>query len=115
MKKYYNSNTHEYYTEGNSMTKRIDGGVFSGIPTVSQLTSWGYVEIDPLESYVQSSNDLKMARMSEILAELEATDYLTLKAFEGEDMSEHPGWKEQRAALREEYRRLEEQLNNLQP
>ena len=53
--------------------------------------------------------------MQEILDELRNTDYLALKAFEGEDMSDHLGWKEQRAALREEYRRLEEQLNNLQP
>lgn len=47
-------------------------------------------------------------RMAEIQAELAATDYLALKAFEGEDMSEHEGWKERRAALREEYRQLEQ-------
>ncbi len=46
-------------------------------------------------------------RMAEIQAELAATDYLALKAFEGEDMSEHEGWKERRAALRAEYRQLE--------
>lgn len=49
----------------------------------------------------------RQARMKEILAELEATDYLALKAFEGEDMSEHDGWRERRAALRAEYRQLE--------
>lgn len=47
-------------------------------------------------------------RMKAIQAELAATDYLALKAFEGEDMSEHEGWKERRAALREEYRQLEQ-------
>lgn len=47
-------------------------------------------------------------RMAEIQAELAATDYLALKAFEGEDMSEHEGWRERRAALREEYRQLEQ-------
>ena len=50
--------------------------------------------------------------MSEILTELAQTDYLALKAFEGEDMTEHPEWKEHRAALREEYRQLESNLNN---
>lgn len=46
-------------------------------------------------------------RMAEIQAELAATDYLALKAFEGEDMSEYEGWRERRAALRAEYRQLE--------
>lgn len=38
MKRYYNEATHEWYTEGQSLTKKIDNGVFSGIPTVEQLT-----------------------------------------------------------------------------
>lgn len=54
----------------------------------------------------------RQARMKEILAELQATDYLALKAYEGEDMGEHKGWKEKRAALRAEYRQLEAQESN---
>ena len=44
MKRYYNATTHEWYTEGNSITKNISNGVFSGIPSVEQLESWGYEE-----------------------------------------------------------------------
>ena len=48
MKRYYNAITHEWYTEGNSITKYIDGSLFSGIPSVEQLESWGYEEyIEP--------------------------------------------------------------------
>lgn len=44
MKRYYNNTTHEWYTEGQSLTRKIDNGVFSGIPSVEQLTSWGFEE-----------------------------------------------------------------------
>ena len=44
MKRYYNPTTKEWYTEGNSITKYIDGSLFSGIPSVEQLESWGFVE-----------------------------------------------------------------------
>lgn len=57
---------------------------------------------------VRASRDRK-ARMKEIQAELASTDYLALKDYEGEDMSDHPQWKEHRAALRAEYRQLEAQ------
>ena len=33
MKRYYNSATHEWYTEGQPMTRQIEGGVFTGIPS----------------------------------------------------------------------------------
>lgn len=46
-------------------------------------------------------------RMKEIKEELAATDYLALKAIEGEDMSGHEGWQEHRAELRREFRELE--------
>ena len=44
MKKYYNQVTGEWYYEGSSITRRIEGGVFSGIPSVEQLTEWGFEE-----------------------------------------------------------------------
>lgn len=93
------------------MTKRVDNGVFSGIPSDEQLTQWGYEEVIP-QTYTPTEQDLKRNRMNEILNELQSTDYLALKAFEGEDMSEHVGWKERRAALRVEYRQLESELQN---
>lgn len=43
-KRYYNSTTKEWYTEGNSLTRRVNGALFSGIPSVEQLTAWGFVE-----------------------------------------------------------------------
>ena len=75
MKRYYNETTKEWYTEGQSMTRRIENGVFAGVPTEEQLTGWGFVEyvaptptpeqllerakdskIRELEDYDQSSN-----------------------------------------------------------
>lgn len=48
MKRYYNSTTHEWYTERVSLTRKIDNGVFSGIPSEQQLTEWGFEEyIEP--------------------------------------------------------------------
>ena len=106
---YKDSQGHIY--RGGAMTRLVDGVLFSGVPTVEQLTAWGYEEVAPPEPYVPTEEDIKRQRMDEILAELQATDYLALKAFEGEDMSEHPNWKEDRAALRIEYRALESELN----
>lgn len=51
--KYYNNTTNEWYLHGKSITRRLeDGSVFSGIPTESQLLSWGfeeYVDIAPTQ------------------------------------------------------------------
>lgn len=77
-------------------------------PTEKMLLEAGY---EPYEeqvmNYEPTEEDKRQQRMAEIQAELAATDYLALKAFEGEDMTGHEGWKEKRKALREEYRRLE--------
>jgi hypothetical protein len=43
-KRYYNETTKEWYTEGQSMTRRIENGVFAGVPTEEQLTEWGFEE-----------------------------------------------------------------------
>ena len=113
MTTYYNKKTAEYYYEGRSITRRLDDGrIFAGVPTEQQLAEWGFEEcVEPIPPE-PTDQELKQLRMSEILMELANTDYLALKAFEGEDMSEHPGWKEHRSALREEYRQLELNLNN---
>ena len=113
MTTYYNKKTGEYYYEGRSITRRMyDGRIFAGVPTEQQLAEWGFEEwVEPIPPE-PTDQELKQVRMSEILMELANTDYLALKAFEGEDMSEHPGWKEHRAVLREEYRQLELNLNS---
>lgn len=110
MTTYYNEKTDEYYYEGRSMTRRLDNGyLFAGVPTEQQLAEWGFEPYTPPVPQV----DAREQRMSEILTELAQTDYLALKAFEGEDMNEHPGWKEKRAALRAEYRQLESEVENV--
>lgn len=71
MKRYYNSTTHEWYTEGTSLTKNIPNGVFSGIPSVEQLTEWGFEEWHEPEPTPEQL--LERAKASKI-AELEAYD-----------------------------------------
>lgn len=69
MKRYYNATTKEWYTEGNSITKNISNGVFSGIPSEQQLTEWGFVEY--IEPTPTPEELLARAKASKI-AELEA-------------------------------------------
>lgn len=71
MKRYYNPTTHEWYTEGNSITKNISNGVFSGIPSVEQLEAWGFEEY--IEPTPTPEELLARAKASKI-AELEAYD-----------------------------------------
>lgn len=48
MKKCYNFSTKEWYIEGQIMTRAIENGLFSGVPSEGQLTSWGFEEwIEP--------------------------------------------------------------------
>lgn len=111
---YYNEKTGEYYYEGRSITRRLDNGyLFAGVPTAEQLAEWGFAHYEQPAQAAPTEQELKQLRMSEILMELANTDYLALKAFEGEDMTEHPGWKEKRAALRAEYRQLESEVQNV--
>lgn len=70
-KRYYNATTHEWYTEGQYMSRELGNGVFTGIPTVEQLTAWGFVEwIEPAPTPEQL---LERAKRQKI-AELEAYD-----------------------------------------
>lgn len=106
MKRYINKETGEFY---NGLYIIVDDKqVFN--PTEEILLANGYEEKEvPVEVYTPTEEDIRLQRMEEILQQLKDTDYLSLKAFEGEDMSEHPTWKEDRKALREEYRKLENQ------
>lgn len=116
-KRYYNSTTKEWYTEGNSLTRRVNGALFSGIPSVEQLTEWGFSEwheqtYNPSEKEIQMQNIQN--RMYEIQNQLTSTDYIAIKAFEGEDMTKYGNWRQTRHSLREEYNQLEETLNQLE-
>lgn len=106
---YKNNTTGEMY-HGGAITKRLDNGaVVTGTPTPEMLAEWGFEPYTPLTPQVNTIEQ----RMDEILTELAQTDYLALKAFEGEDMTEHPEWKEHRAALRAEYRQLESEMKDV--
>jgi hypothetical protein len=71
MKRYYNSTTHEWYNEGNSITKNISNGVFSGIPSEQRLTEWGFEEwVEP----TPTPEELLARAKANKIAELEAYD-----------------------------------------
>ena len=71
MKRYYNSTTHEWYYESQSMTRRVENGVFTGIPSEEQLYEWGFREwVEPAPTPAEL---LERAKASKI-AELEAYD-----------------------------------------
>ena len=100
---YYNRLTNETYREGAIMTRRVEGGVFSGIPSEKQLADWGFVKVKQHEETEEERDRKEMAR---IKAELADMDYLTSKYIDGEDMSEYGDWQGKRKALREAYRVL---------
>lgn len=69
MKRYYNNDTHEWYTEGNSLTRKVENGVFSGIPSVELLYAWGFREwIDPAPTPAQLLEQAKASKIAEIEA-----------------------------------------------
>ena len=69
MKRYYNATTKEWYAEGQSVTKYINGSLFSGIPSVEQLESWGFEEyIEP----TPTPEELLARAKANKIAELEA-------------------------------------------
>lgn len=68
-KRYYNSTTKEWYTEGNSFTRRVNGALFSGVPSVEQLTDWGFVEwVEPEPTPEQLLERAKQEKIAELVA-----------------------------------------------
>ena len=81
MKRYYNPTTKEWYTEGNSITKNISNGVFSGIPSVEQLEQWGFEEyIEPTPTPEELLARAKSAKIAELEAynKSDAVDSFTI-------------------------------------
>lgn len=69
MKKYYNATTKEWYNEGQSLTKRVENGVFTGIPSEEQLYEWGFVEwIEPAPTPQQLLERAKSSKLADIQA-----------------------------------------------
>ena len=68
MKKYYNATTKEWYNEGQSLTKRVENGVFTGIPSVEQLTAWGFKEwVEPAPTPAELLERAKANKINEIV------------------------------------------------
>jgi hypothetical protein len=86
MKRYYNSATHEWYTEGQSLTRKIDNGVFSGIPSEQRLTEWGFVEwVEPEPTPEQLLQRAKNAKITELEA-YDASDAVNSFSVNGKQM-----------------------------
>ena len=69
MKRYYNPTTNEWYNEGNSITKNINGSLFSGIPSEQRLTEWGFVEwVEPAPTPAQLLERAKADKIAELEA-----------------------------------------------
>ena len=86
MKRYYNPTTKEWYTEGQSLTKNIPNGVFSGIPSIEQLESWGYEEyIEPTPTPEELLARAKASKIAELEA-YDASDAVNSFAVNGKQM-----------------------------
>lgn len=46
-------------------------------------------------------------KIQELKEELQSTDYIALKAFEGRDVSEHTGWQQRRQDIRDNINALQ--------
>lgn len=81
MKRYYNATTKEWYTKGQSMTRRVENGVFTGIPSEEQLTAWGFREwFDPAPTPQQLLERAKQEKVAELEAydQSDAVDSFTI-------------------------------------
>ena len=86
MKRYYNPTTKEWYTEGNSITKNISNGVFSGIPSVEQLESWGFEEwVEPTPTPEELLARAKASKIAELEA-YDASDAINSFSVDGKQM-----------------------------
>lgn len=80
-------------------------------PSEAILLQAGYTKVEPQEPTEEEVAALQREqRIEDLKAQLVATDYIALKAVEGYDCDAlYPNWKENRAALRNEINRLEEE------
>lgn len=49
----------------------------------------------------------RLQKIQQLKEELQSTDYIALKAFEGRDVSEHTGWQKQRQDIRDSINELQ--------
>ena len=67
IKKYYNKTTKQWYFEGDSMTRAIEHGVFSGVPSEELLTEWGFEEwVEPTPTPEELLDKAKQNKIEEL-------------------------------------------------
>ena len=82
------------------------GGRRIANPSEAQLLAAGYRKRELVQ--VSAPYDDTQAQIDALKAELQATDYIALKAIEGYDCDAlYPGWKARRRALRDQINELE--------
>lgn len=65
----YNETTGEWYREGDVITRPVENGVFSGIPSIEQLLSWGFVERgEPVPTPEERLAQAKRQKIAELQA-----------------------------------------------
>lgn len=85
-KRYYNAITKEWYNEAQSLTKRVENGVFSGIPSVEQLYDWGFREwVEPAPTPEQLLERAKQVKIAELEA-YDASDAVDSFTINGQSM-----------------------------
>ena len=119
---YYNKSLGKWWLEGQGTLERENDLPLYGTITVEDALKFGYkakeyeVTVDeptvviPAETEEEKAHAAILARMAEIRQTLDEMDYLTSQEIDGEDMSEYGDYKEERKALRVEYRELETKL-----
>lgn len=114
---YYNKSLDKWWLEGQGTLEREDDLPLYGTITVKDALKFGYkakeyevTVVIPAETEEEKAHAAILARMAEIRQTLDEMDYLTSKEIDGEDMSEYGDYKEERKALRTEYRELETKL-----
>ena len=114
---YYNKSLDKWWLEGQGTLERENDLPLYGTITVKDALKFGYkakeyevTVVIPAETEEEKAHAAILTRMAEIRQTLDEMDYLTSKEIDGEDMSEYGDYKEERKALRAEYRELETKL-----
>lgn len=118
---YYNKSLDKWWLEGQGTLERENDLPLYGTITVKDALKFGYkakeyeVTVEstvaiPAETEEEKAHAAILTRMAEIRQTLDEMDYLTSKEIDGEDMSEYGDYKEERKAIRAEYRELETKL-----
>ena len=85
---------------------QMPDGTWISNPSAKQISDAGWEEYVP-PVYVPTEEDTIQMEIEQLKQELANTDYIAIKAFEGEDMSKYGDWKGRRHSIRERINELE--------